>query len=114
MENLKTVDERLQRIFLKGISNSPYDFKITEGIRTLKRQQELFRLGKSKTLNSYHLKGKAVDIVVIINGKVIWDHKYYKEVAEHIKKIGSDLGHKITWGGDWKTFQDSPHFQLEE
>ena len=23
------------------------------------------------------------------------------------------LGYVITWGGDWKTFKDGPHFQIE-
>lgn len=112
-EKLKTVDIRLQNLMNMAIKNSPYDFGITEGIRTLKRQKELVAQGKSKTLKSYHLVGKAVDIKIYVNGEITWDFKYYKEVANHIKEVAKKLGYVITWGGDWKTFKDGPHFQIE-
>ena len=112
-EKLKTVDIRLQNLMNIAIKESPYDFSITEGIRTLKRQMELVAQGKSKTLKSYHLRGKAVDIAIWIDGKVTWDFKYYKEVADHIKEIARKLSYIITWGGDWKKFKDGPHFQIE-
>lgn len=110
---LKTVDIRLQNLMDMAIKESPYDFSITEGIRTLKRQKELVAQGKSKTLKSYHLTGKAVDIAVWVDGKVTWDFKYYKEVADCVKEVARKLGYVITWGGDWKTFKDGPHFQIE-
>lgn len=111
---LSTVDKRLQTLMLASIYNSPYDFKITEGIRTLERQKELLAQGKTRTLKSYHLIGKAVDICILINGKASWDFKLYKEVSEHIKNEARKLGYRITWGGDWKTFKDGPHFQIED
>ncbi|MFZ8015727.1 M15 family metallopeptidase [Fusobacterium watanabei] len=110
---LSTVDIRLQNLMNMAIKESPYDFGITEGIRTLKRQKDLFVEGKTKTLKSYHLVGKAVDIKIYVNGKITWDFKYYKEVADHIKEVARKLGYVITWGGDWKTFKDGPHFQIE-
>lgn len=110
---LSTVDVRLQNLMNVAIKESPYDFKITEGLRTVERQKELVKTGKSKTMNSYHLKGKAVDIAVLIDNKITWDFKYYKEVANHIKEVARKLGYVITWGGDWKTFKDGPHFQIE-
>lgn len=114
LEKLETVDIRLQELFKKAITSSPYDFCITEGIRTLEKQKEYVAKGVSKTLNSKHLTGKAVDIAVIVDKKITWEWKYYQEVADHIKGIAKELGLKITWGGDWKTFKDGPHFQLEE
>ena len=110
---LGTVDVRLQNLMKAAIYDSPYDFGITEGIRTLERQKELVAQGKSKTLKSYHLRGKAVDIKVYVDGEVTWDFKHYKEVADHIKEVARKLGYVITWGGDWKTFKDGPHFQIE-
>ena len=111
---LETVDIRLQNLMNVAIKESPYDFSIIEGIRTMKRQIELVAQGKSKTLKSYHLKGKAVDIAVWIDGKVTWEFKYYKEVADCIKRVARKLGYIITWGGDWKSFKDGPHFQIED
>ena len=111
---LATVDPKLQNLIKASIANSPYDFKVIEGIRTLARQKELYAQGFTKTLKSYHLRGKAVDIAVIIDGKVTWDFKFYKPVADHIKQEARKLGYIITWGGDWKTFKDGPHFQIED
>lgn len=113
LDKMNGVNSKLVILMKEAIKNSPYDFKITEGLRTVERQKELVKTGKSKTMNSYHLKGKAVDIAVLIDNKITWDFKYYKEVSNHIKEIARKLGYVITWGGDWKTFKDGPHFQIE-
>lgn len=113
LDNLKGVDERLVKLMEEVLSISPYDFGITEGLRTIEKQKEYVRDGKSQTMNSYHLRGKAVDIVVYKDGKVTWDLKYYKEIANIVKETAAEKGLKITWGGDWKTLVDGPHFQLE-
>ncbi|WP_443863900.1 M15 family metallopeptidase [Fusobacterium ulcerans] len=113
LDNLKGVDERLVKLMEEVLSISPYDFGITEGLRTIEKQKEYVRTGKSQTMNSYHLKGKAVDIVVYKDGEVTWDLKYYKKIANLVKRTAVEKGLKITWGGDWKTLVDGPHFQLE-
>ncbi|MDY4006761.1 MAG: M15 family metallopeptidase [Fusobacterium varium] len=113
LDNLKGVDKRLVKVMEEVLSISPYDFGITEGLRTIEKQKEYVRTGKSQTMNSYHLKGKAVDIVVYKDREVTWKLDYYKEIADLVKKIAEHDGLKITWGGDWKTLVDGPHFQLE-
>jgi peptidoglycan L-alanyl-D-glutamate endopeptidase CwlK len=70
MKNLDTVDERLQILAKEVIRISPVDFAVTEGIRTRERQAQLYREGKTKTLNSKHLEGKAIDICPVIDGKL--------------------------------------------
>lgn len=113
LDKMNGVDSKLVNLMKEAIKDSPYDFGVTEGIRTLERQKELFAQGKTKTLKSYHLVGKAVDVKVYVNGEITWDFKYYKEVADHIKEVAKKLGYVITWGGDWKKFKDGPHFQIE-
>ena len=113
LDKMNGVNSKLVILMKEAIKNSPYDFKITEGLRTVERQKELVKTGKSKTMNSYNLKGQAVDIAVLIDNKITWDFKYYKKVADHIKEVARKLGYVITWGGDWKTFKDGPHFQIE-
>ena len=108
LNNLKGVDMKLVDLMTEVLQKSPYDFGITEGLRTLEKQKE------SQTMNSYHLNGRAVDIVVYKDGKVTWDLKYYKEIADIVKRIAAEKGLKITWGGDWKTLVDGPHFQIEK
>jgi peptidoglycan L-alanyl-D-glutamate endopeptidase CwlK len=64
-------------------------------------------------MNSRHLKGNAVDIAVFVDGKLTWDFKYYKQVSEHIKATAKLLDIPIIWGGDWKSFIDGPHYELD-
>lgn len=112
--NLKGVKPALVKVMREAIVNSPYDFIVTCGLRTLEQQKVLVATGKSRTLKSKHLTGNAVDIAVLVDGEVSWDLKYYREVADHVKKIAKSLGVRVTWGGDWSGFIDGPHFQLEE
>ena len=112
-EKLSTVHPDLQKLFVAAITASPLDFSITEGIRSLERQKELVAAKKSTTMNSRHLTGKAVDIAVFVDGKVTWDAKYYKVVSDHIKQVAVKLGIAIKWGGDWTSFKDGPHFELD-
>jgi peptidoglycan L-alanyl-D-glutamate endopeptidase CwlK len=114
LERLAGIKEPMQALAKAAIVDSPYDFSITNGLRTLEEQKVLFATGKSKTMKSKHLTGDAFDIAVFVDGKLTWELKYYKAVATHIKKVAAKLGVKITWGGDWKTFIDGPHFQLEK
>lgn len=111
-ERLAGVKKPLQDLFNAAIADSPYDFSITCGLRTVEEQRVLVATGKSRTMKSKHLTGDAVDIAVFVDGKITWDLKYYKAVAAHIKKVAIKMGIKIEWGGDWKSFIDGPHFQL--
>lgn len=111
-ERLSQVHPDLQRVFNEAIKDSPLDFSITEGLRTKERQKVLFDAGKSQTMNSRHLTGKAVDIAVIREGEITWDMKYYQLVAAHIKKVAKEMDIDIVWGGDWQSFKDGPHFEL--
>lgn len=113
LERLSTVHPDLQKLFKEAITNSPYDFSITEGVRSLERQKELYDAKKSTTMNSRHLTGKAVDIAVFIDGKITWDIRAYKAVAEHVKALSKLMNIPIIWGGDWKSFIDGPHFELD-
>ena len=113
LANLDTVHPDLKRVMLEAIENAPFDFGITEGLRTKERQQQLFNEVKSQTLNSRHLTGNAVDIVIFIDNKVTWDLKYYKVLSEHIKAVAKLNDVPIVWGGDWKSFVDAVHFELD-
>ena len=111
-DRLQGVHPDLVKVIEEAIKDSPLDFSITEGLRTKERQKSLFDAGKSQTMNSRHITGKAVDIAVIKDGEVTWDFKYYQLVADHIKKIAKDMKIDIVWGGDWQSFKDGPHFEL--
>lgn len=110
---LSSVHKDLQKVFYAAITNSPYDFSITEGLRSLDRQKELVAAGKSKTLNSRHLTGHAVDFCILIEGKASWEVAKYKEVANHIKATAKELNIPVVCGVDWKGFVDAVHIELD-
>ena len=112
INRLEGVNNDLARVVQRAIEITPLDFGVTEGIRTKQRQQKLFDSGASKTLNSRHLTGHAVDLVVYFEGDVSWHMGHYEIIANAMKEAASEQGINIEWGGDWKSFRDGPHFQL--
>lgn len=121
IDNLKGVDPKLVAIAYRALELSDLDFGITEGLRTLERQKVLLAEKKTKTLKSYHLTGKAIDIKIYKNGEISWDIEDFAHVSKFFMQAARELGAKITWGGDWdhdgdwkdESFRDGPHFQLE-
>lgn len=114
--NLKGIDPRLIELAQKARDISPIPFEITEGLRSKERQAYLFKTGKSKTMRSYHLRGKAFDFVAKPDGKVSWDLADYKTIVNKaLKPAAKALGLSdiITYGVEWKTIVDGPHVQIE-
>jgi peptidoglycan L-alanyl-D-glutamate endopeptidase CwlK len=89
-------------------------FIVTEGLRDVQRQVALIKAGASQTMNSRHLTGHAVDLAVKLRGQVRWDWPLYDELGRHLKVTARDMGIRLTWGGDWVTFRDGPHFELDK
>ena len=114
LATLKGVDASLVAVVKLAITLTKVDFKVGEGLRTVQRQRELVAQGKSKTMRSKHIEGKAVDLWAIVDGKVSWEWKYYEEIAKAMKQAAKQLKVNLVWGGDWKTFRDGVHFQIGE
>ena len=112
LATLKGVDASLVAVVKLAITLTKVDFKVGEGLRTVQRQRELVAQGKSKTMRSKHIEGKAVDLWAIVDGKVSWEWKYYEEIAKAMKQAAKQLKVNLVWGGDWKTFRDGVHFQI--
>ena len=112
--NLKGVHPDLVRVMRRTLTLLPadLDFRVTEGLRTPERQRQLKRQGATRTLNSRHITGHAVDIFVLFKGVGTWDLKQYKRVAAVVKQAAKLEKVPIVWGGDWVTFRDGPHFEL--
>lgn len=111
-ERLKGVHPDLVRVVHRALTLSPVDFTVLEGLRSIERQRMLVAKGASKTLNSRHLTGHAVDIAPLIDGKVSWDWQYYYPLATAMKEAAQLCNVRVEWGGDWATFRDGPHWQL--
>lgn len=113
LHNLVGVHADLCAVMQRAITLTPVDFMITEGLRTKERQAQLVKAGASKTMNSRHLTGHAVDIAPIVSGEVRWDWELFRKIAPVIKDAAKGLSIPIVWGGDWRTFKDGPHFELD-
>lgn len=96
-------------------------FTVIEGIRTAARQAQLVAAGASKTQNSRHLTGHAVDLWPLdpATGKALpagtkaaearlWAD--LRAIAAVVKEVAKERGVQIEWGGDWGW--DAPHIQL--
>lgn len=112
-ERLKGVHPNMVRIVERSMELTDIDFMITEGLRTREQQAKYFKAGRSQTMNSKHLTGHAVDVAVLVDGVLTWEWKYYEQLSKYFKQAAKELGIKMTWGGDWKTLRDGPHYQID-
>lgn len=112
IDRLKGVHPDLVKVVHLALTKVDRDFTVGEGLRTIETQRKYVAEGKSKTMNSRHLTGHAVDLWPLVEGKVTWDWKYYYPLADAMKAAAKELGVPLEWGGDWTSFKDGPHFQL--
>jgi predicted chitinase len=92
-------------------------FLVTGGelFRTKEQQALYVQNGLSKTMNSRHLKRLAVDLHFFIeqtNGALtqIEDVNTLQPLGDFWENLDS----ANRWGGNWKSFQDTPHFERRE
>jgi peptidoglycan L-alanyl-D-glutamate endopeptidase CwlK len=109
---LKGVHPDLVKVVRRAAAITNAEFIVTEGLRTVARQKQLVAAGASKTMNSRHITGHAIDVAMMVGGKVRWDWPLYAEFSKTVKQAAKDVGVAITWGGDWAKFRDGPHYEL--
>lgn len=132
-DNLKGVHPDLVKLMEEAIKNTPADFTIVDGVRTLERQKELYSQGRTtkgiivtnadgiKKKSNHQVKsdgyGHAVDIYPFYNGSVRVNDKQVipklKLITDHIKKVAKELNIGVTCGIDWKNPYDPPHIELK-
>lgn len=111
-DNLRGVHPDLIKVVERALEITPVDFAVIEGLRSVTRQKELYEAGASRTMNSRHLTGHAVDLAAYVNG-IRWDWPLYDAIAVAMKQAAKEMGIAIVWGGRWQTFRDGPHFELD-
>ncbi len=116
-------------------------FRVTAdgGVRTLEQQRRLFERGATKTMESRHLTGHAVDVVPLDGeGSVSWAWTLFFPLADAFRAASIAESVPVVWGGAWgqlmgdyanskvgqaayvarmreqgrKPFLDGPHFEL--
>ena len=112
LSRLEGVHPDLVRVVKRAAAMSDLDFTVLEGLRTVERQKELFKQGATKTMNSRHLTGHAVDLAPMVGGEIRWDWPLYHRLAKTVKAAAAAEGVAVTWGGSWAKFRDGPHWEL--
>lgn len=121
LKNLEDVHPDLVAVVTEALAISPVDFGIIEGVRTAKRQHDLFVKRDSQLdeppqdgkPRGRHVTGHAVDFMAYVGGIGTWDVKYYPMIAGAMKIAATQLGIAIHWGGDNKDWKDSDHIELD-
>lgn len=75
--------------------------------RTLEQQQIHVKAGRSKTMNSNHLRRLAIDLNFFKDGKLVWD----KNAIAPLGSYWETLHPKNRWGGNFRSLVDVPHFE---
>ena len=141
LDHLRTVNQSLASVVFRALQLTPDDFSVIDGLRTKEQQEEYVRKGVSRTLDSAHLRGNAIDIAVWHKGRICWEWEAYQGVADAMKQAAIERNVGIQWGCIWdmpdcrksektsliveasryyhdrlragkEPFMDSPHWQL--
>lgn len=112
-KRLQGVHPDLVRVVKDAAENAPFEILVVDGLRTVAQQKKFVASGKSTTMNSRHLTGHAVDLCAIDdNGKLQWGKQYANGIAELMEAAAKRHDIPLEWGGAWKSFVDTPHWQL--
>lgn len=125
-----------QKLFTKNIADligfafdSGISLTFGEVYRTKEQQELYYKSGRSKTMNSRHLKRLAVDFNFFDEkdgGKMLFSSSSADQYQKDIKRIvplaiyWMQLNGDNIWGGDWdrdyetldETFKDPYHFEM--
>jgi peptidoglycan L-alanyl-D-glutamate endopeptidase CwlK len=137
-ERISGIHPLLQVIIKKAIASPdcPEDFGIPQygGLRTTDDQQALYAKGRTdftthqrpvtyvdgiNKKSNHQAKddgyGHAFDVYIYchIKKKASWNVERLTKLARHLIRIAAMNGVDLSWGGDWKSFKDYPHFEMK-
>jgi peptidoglycan L-alanyl-D-glutamate endopeptidase CwlK len=95
------VHEGLVAVVRRALLISEIDFAVHDGLRTLAEQKRYVATGASRTLDSYHLTGDAVDLVPYVGGKLRWEMPLCNEIAKAMLEASGQVGVRLVWGRVW-------------
>ena len=114
---MSLVNEQAQ--FLKDVTKliefaSAQGFVVTGGElwRPVEMQELYVRTGRSKTMSSNHLKRCAIDLNFFVQQNdqlsLTYDVPTLKPLGDYWESLTPG---KNSWGGNWSSFKDVPHFE---
>ncbi len=83
--------------------------------RTADQQAIHIKSGRSKTMNSKHLQRLAIDLNFFVKDaagqlQLTYDIPTLKPLGDFWEQLSPG---KNSWGGNWKSFKDVPHFERQ-
>ena len=109
-ERMQGLHPHLVRVVIEARKAAP--FIVLEGLRSRERQAKLVALGASRTMNSRHLTGHAVDLAAKVGTEIRWDWPLYEKLNTAMQQAAKNQGTEVTWGGSWTSLRDGPHFEI--
>jgi|SRR5262245_15206622 len=103
------------RQFIAALRSRGVDARVLSGTRSYNEQNALYARGRTAPGRivtnarggySNHNFGIAFDIGIFENGRYLPQSPLYAQAGP----IGKSFG--LSWGGDWKSFRDEPHYEL--
>ena len=101
LDKMNGVDDRLVEVVKKAIKLTNVDFGVTYGLRTREEQAELVAQGRSQTMKSKHLDGRAVDLVAYFGSDISWELNVYDDICDAMAQAAREEGVAIKWGAAW-------------
>jgi len=98
---LNGVDPSLVAVTKRAIELTKIDFGVTFGMRTLEEQTALVAAGRSQTMKSKHLDGRAVDLMAYVDGEGCWELNVYDDLCDAMKEAAKELDIAVKWGAAW-------------
>jgi peptidoglycan LD-endopeptidase CwlK len=114
--NLQSIHPVLARVVRKAQADNPdLPFVIGSGRRGSKLQRKAVAWGWSRTEESPHQMGLAVDLWPLdLEGHVLFDPTTQNRIAAAVKRAASELNVSVRWGGRFHGYKDTDrsHFEL--
>ena len=118
-QRLSGVNPLLVEVVKRAIEITKQDFFVGEGVRSVERQKKLVASGASRTMNSRHITGHAVDLHPhpykgdhdvdgVPNSD---DYDAYKPIVDAMRQAADELGVDLVHGYDWGW--DAPHHEMD-
>ena len=101
IRKLEGVEKSLVAVVMDAIDLTKVDFGVTYGMRTLEEQKKLYESGRSQTMKSKHLEGRAVDLVAYVGPNITWALNMYDDLADAMADAARIHGVPIKWGAAW-------------
>lgn len=97
-------------VLLTYAMSKGYGVRIGEVQRPTEMQRLYFDSGRSHTMHSQHLKKLAGDVFFTEAGEILTGPKL-KELGDYWESLNPE---KNSWGGNWESFRDEPHFERKD